>query len=191
MSRAWDPLPVTVRLALSVPHLLWYHARHLLIWKQILWMGLGSHTRSPISPHCLAQCFCERIRTKAKKPRRFTGWPVIHSSHFFTQMQDLMWFRSSRLRLAGGLYFKLGNLQAGIMEASVWGKVRGLQTSGASGPSYWPSSVPWAPLPGCWLLHNIAPHLPRNPGLQETQSSGLSSPGCQATPSTVSSGAQT
>lgn len=90
----------------------------------------------------------EKTRMKARKARRFTSEPMIHSSCFFTQTWRSRAGLKPKAETGQLIIVQLGDLQAEILEAKLCGK-KCLWASGGLDPSYWPSSVPQTPLPGC------------------------------------------
>lgn len=118
-----------------------------LIWKQTLWTRLGSNSALCSLPTAWSSVSV-RDQDEGKKGQ---------DAHQPTQDPQLLFLHPNLASRAGLkpkaetgqlIIVQLGGLQAEILEAKPCGK-KGLWASGGLGPSYWPSSVPQTPLPGC------------------------------------------
>lgn len=147
-ARPGPHLPATVCSVLLVPCLLLASCRSSFS-SGSRHSGWGwAATLLSILCHCLAPCFYERT-DEGKK---------VQEAHQMSHDPQLLFLHpnlGSRASLkskaeAGHLII----VQLGVSRQRLWTpsfgvRRRDCELQGALGPSYWPSSVPWAPPPGC------------------------------------------
>lgn len=88
---------------------------------------------------------------KATEPSRLTSWSLNHSTQIFPQTWNSAVLRPETERFGLGQQFKVEATEARSMEASIKDNEKPWRHRAALGPSYWPSSVPWATT-GCLVV---------------------------------------